>query len=59
MATDMEKYVKIGDVIEVAIDTVAFGGNGVGRIHDLVVFVPFTVEGDRVEVEITAVRKGI
>ena len=57
MATDMEKYVKIGDVIEVAIDTVAFGGNGVGRIHDLVVFVPFTVEGDRVEVEITAVRK--
>ena len=57
MATDMEKYVRIGDVIEVAIDTVAFGGNGVGRIHDLVVFVPFTVEGDRVEVEITAVRK--
>jgi len=28
MATDMEKYVKIGDVIEVAIDTVAFGGDG-------------------------------
>ena len=57
MATDIEKYVKIVDIIEVAIDAVAFGGNGVGRIHDLVVFVPFTVEGDRVEVEITAVRK--
>jgi 23S rRNA (uracil1939-C5)-methyltransferase len=57
MATDMEKYVKIGDVIEVAIDTVAFGGNGVGRIHDLVVFVPFTVEGDRVEVEISGQKK--
>ena len=35
----------------------AFGGDGVGRISDLVLFVPFTVDGDEAEVEITEVKK--
>lgn len=46
-----------GDRVEVAIGDVAFGGDGVGRLADLVLFVPFTVDGDQAEVEITEVRK--
>jgi 23S rRNA (uracil1939-C5)-methyltransferase len=46
-----------GDEIELAIDSVAFGGAGIGRYGKMVVFVPFTVDGDRVSVEIIAVKK--
>jgi len=46
-----------GDEIEVAIDAVAFGGAGVGRHGKMVVFVPFTVDGDTVSVKIVDVKK--
>lgn len=46
-----------GDEIDLTIDTVAFGGAGVGRYEEMVVFVPFTVDGDTVSVEIVAVKK--
>ncbi len=49
--------VKIGEQVETVIGDVAFGGDGVGRISDLVLFVPFTVDGDEVEIEITGVKK--
>jgi 23S rRNA (uracil1939-C5)-methyltransferase len=50
---------KIGEHIKTEIRDVAFGGDGVGvrSNKDLVVFVPLTVDGDEVEVEITEVRK--
>jgi 23S rRNA (uracil1939-C5)-methyltransferase len=48
---------KPGDRIELRIDSVAFGGDGVGRFQQQVVFVPFTVDGDEVTVRITDVRK--
>jgi 23S rRNA (uracil1939-C5)-methyltransferase len=48
---------KVGDRIRILIRDVAFGGDGVGRVSDLVLFVPFTVDGDEAEVEITEVRK--
>lgn len=48
---------KPGDQIELRIDHVAFGGDGVGRFHQQVVFVPFTVDGDEVRVLITDIRK--
>ncbi len=38
------------------IEAVAFGGDGVGRPGGLVTFVPFTVDGDEVMVEITERR---
>ncbi|MFH1081367.1 MAG: class I SAM-dependent RNA methyltransferase [Pseudomonadota bacterium] len=46
-----------GDRIELRIDSVAFGGDGVGRSGQQVVFVPFTVDGDEVAVRITDVRR--
>ena len=53
----MEEEFKTGDCIRVRIEDVAFGGDGVGRVSDRVLFVPFTVDGDEAEVEITEVRK--
>jgi tRNA/tmRNA/rRNA uracil-C5-methylase (TrmA/RlmC/RlmD family) len=51
------KKLKPGDQIELRIDSVAFGGDGVGRSDQQVVFVPFTVDGDEAVVRITDVRK--
>jgi len=48
---------KIGDQITLTIHDIAFGGEGVGRIDDFVVFVPFVLLGEIVEVEITEVKK--
>jgi 23S rRNA (uracil1939-C5)-methyltransferase len=48
---------KIGDRILTMIGDVAFGGDGVGRSEDRVIFVPFTVDGDEAEVEITEIKK--
>jgi tRNA/tmRNA/rRNA uracil-C5-methylase (TrmA/RlmC/RlmD family) len=48
---------KIGDKISLTIHDIAFGGEGVGRIDDFVVFVPFVLLGEIVEVEITEVKK--
>jgi 23S rRNA (uracil1939-C5)-methyltransferase len=41
----------------VRISDVAFGGEGVARMDDFVVFVPFVLLGEVVEVEITEVKK--
>jgi tRNA/tmRNA/rRNA uracil-C5-methylase (TrmA/RlmC/RlmD family) len=41
----------------VTIDDIAFGGEGVGRIEDFVIFVPFVLVGEVVEVEIVEVKK--
>jgi tRNA/tmRNA/rRNA uracil-C5-methylase (TrmA/RlmC/RlmD family) len=48
---------KLADKISLTIHDIAFGGEGVGRIDDFVVFVPFVIVGEIVEVEITEVKK--
>jgi tRNA/tmRNA/rRNA uracil-C5-methylase (TrmA/RlmC/RlmD family) len=48
---------KIGDRITLNIHDIAFGGEGVGRIDEFVVFVPFVLTGETVEAEITEVKK--
>ena len=48
---------KIGDQITLTIHDIAFGGEGVGRVDDFVVFVPFVLVGETVEAEITEVKK--
>ncbi len=48
---------KTGDHLTLAIHDIAFGGEGVGRVDDFVVFVPFVLTGETVEVEITEVKK--
>lgn len=48
---------KPGDPVTLAIHDVAFGGEGVGRVDELVIFVPFVIAGETVEAEITEVKK--
>ena len=43
--------------VQVAIDSMAFKGYGVARIHGKVVFVPYTVAGDKAWVEIAEEKK--
>ena len=53
----MDAILRIGDLIRLVIGDVAFGGDGVARVSGLVIFVPFTIDGDEVEAEITEIRK--
>ena len=46
-----------GQRLELDIITVAFGGDGIGRVDNFVIFVPFVIEGERVEVEIVDVKR--
>jgi len=45
------------DFVELEITDIAFGGDGVGRVEDCVVFVPFTITGEIVKAQITRRKK--
>jgi predicted RNA-binding protein with TRAM domain len=45
-----------GERITLTITDIAFGGEGVGRMDDFVVFVPFVGIGETIEAEVTEVR---
>src|SRR4051794_31950779 len=46
-----------GERVRFKIDDIAFGGEGVGRIDEFVIFVPFVALGEEVEAEIIEVKK--
>ncbi len=48
---------KLADKISLTIHDLAFGGEGVGRVDEFVVFVPFVIVGETVEAEITELKK--
>ncbi len=48
---------KIGMKLEVRIEKIVFGGEGLGRVEGFTIFVPMSVPGDLVEVEIISVKK--
>lgn len=48
---------KIGDQLTLTIHDIAFGGEGVGRVDEFVVFVPFVLVGEEVAIELTEVKK--
>src|ERR1051326_629183 len=52
-----EKTFHVGARHIVTISDIAFGGEGVARIEDFVIFVPFVALGETVEVELTEVKK--
>jgi len=39
------------------IEDIAFGGDGVARLSDFVIFIPMAVDGDEMEIEITDIKK--
>lgn len=46
-----------GQKITLQINDIAFGGEGVARIEEFVVFVPFVLVGEEIEAEVTEVKK--
>jgi tRNA/tmRNA/rRNA uracil-C5-methylase (TrmA/RlmC/RlmD family) len=46
-----------GQKVTLTIDDIAFGGEGVGRVGEFVVFVPFVAVGEVVEAELLEVKK--
>jgi tRNA/tmRNA/rRNA uracil-C5-methylase (TrmA/RlmC/RlmD family) len=48
---------QIGEKVVFTINDIAFGGEGVARVNDFVVFVPFVLVGEEVEAELTEVKK--
>jgi tRNA/tmRNA/rRNA uracil-C5-methylase (TrmA/RlmC/RlmD family) len=48
---------RTGERRVVRITDIAFGGEGVARVEDFVVFVPFVAPGEEVEVELTEVKR--
>jgi len=47
----------LGDKLTLTIGDVAFGGEGVARVGDFVIFVPFVAVGEVIEAEVTEVKK--
>jgi tRNA/tmRNA/rRNA uracil-C5-methylase (TrmA/RlmC/RlmD family) len=47
----------VGQRQTLVITNIAFGGDGVGRVGEFVVFVPFVAVGEEVEVELTEVKR--
>jgi 23S rRNA (uracil1939-C5)-methyltransferase len=50
--------VRRGDEVALAVDRLAYGGRGVGRVGGFVVFVPDTAPGDRVRARLWRVKAG-
>lgn len=48
---------QVSQRLELDITDIAFGGDGIGRVEGFVIFVPYVLGGERVEVEIVDVRK--
>ncbi len=53
----MSEILSVGSRVELSIHDLAFGGAGVGRFGEFVVFVPFVCVGERVEVELVELKK--
>jgi 23S rRNA (uracil1939-C5)-methyltransferase len=49
---------KKGDILELTIDDLAFGGRGVARLNDFVWFVKQGIPGQKVSAKITKIKKG-
>ena len=47
----------VGDKLNLKIGDIAFGGEGVARVDELVVFIPFVALGETVEAELTELKK--
>ena len=57
MSDEVVPVPAVGEKLRVTIHDIAFGGEGVGRLGEFVVFVPFAALGEELEVEVTEVKK--
>lgn len=58
---DGERRTKLkkGDIIEIDIDSSGMNGEGVARYDGLVIFVPFTIIGEKVRAQVLNVKKNL
>ncbi len=49
--------IKIGDIIDIEIEKIVFGGEGIGYIDGMVVFVPMSCIGDKLKVKVISKKK--
>ncbi len=54
----MAAPVKLHEEIELSVDSLAYGGNGVARLNGFVVFVRRGLPGDKVRARVTKVKRG-
>src|SRR5512145_2316105 len=54
----MAAPVQKGEELELRVDSLAYGGNGVGRVDGFVVFVRGGLPGDRVRARVTKTKRG-
>jgi 23S rRNA (uracil1939-C5)-methyltransferase len=47
----------LGDIHDITIEKIVYGGNGLGRVRGQTVFVPFTAPGDQLRVRITKLER--
>jgi 23S rRNA (uracil1939-C5)-methyltransferase len=52
-----QDLLKVGDLIEVIAERIAYGGDAVARHLGLAIFIPFAAPGERLRVRITETRK--
>jgi tRNA/tmRNA/rRNA uracil-C5-methylase (TrmA/RlmC/RlmD family) len=57
IAAYLAQLMQIGEKVNLKIEDIAFGGEGVGRVNEFVVFVPFVLVGEEIEAELTEVKK--
>ena len=57
IAVEAGARLEVGQRCSLRITDIAFGGEGVARLGELVVFVPFVIAGEEIEAEITEVKK--
>lgn len=49
--------VAVGQTVEVVVEDLAFGGEGVARVQEFVVFIPQVIPGERVQAEVVELKK--
>ncbi|HEX7861950.1 MAG TPA: class I SAM-dependent RNA methyltransferase [Verrucomicrobiae bacterium] len=57
IAAEAGARLEVGQRCRLRITDIAFGGEGVARVGEFVVFVPFVIVGEAIEAEITEVKK--
>ncbi len=48
---------QIGELLEVKIEKLSFGGSGIARFSGVVIFIPFSAPGDLLQIKITQIKK--
>ncbi|MGL4393289.1 MAG: 23S rRNA (uracil(1939)-C(5))-methyltransferase RlmD [Fusobacteriaceae bacterium] len=47
----------MGNIIEIKIEKIIYGGEGLGYLNDFAIFVPMSIPGDKVQCEIISLKK--